>query len=100
MGSAAAVLANTSSAQALTWNYSITNSSYNYSGSLSLTTAGTTPVANQNYTVTGITGTFNGSNITGLSKYRRADQTFQWDGASMLILWIKVRQKFMQVSPL
>jgi hypothetical protein len=67
------------------WNWSFTGSG-NQSASGTFQTAEVTPTAGVIYNITGITGTYNldsvAYEITGLSDYQGAANTFQWDGTS------------------
>ena len=70
------------------WNWSFTGSFAGGTQSASGTfqTADVTPTAGVTYDITGITGTYNRDSvayeITGLSDYQGAANTFQWDGTS------------------
>ena len=71
------------------WNWSFTgdgNGDGNQSASGTFQTADVTPTAGVTYDITGITGTYNRDSvayeITGLSDYQGAANTFQWDGTS------------------
>ncbi len=71
------------------WSYA-TEQGVTASGTL--TTDGTTPQANTIYTVTAITGTYNGpdgkESITGLVDFGGADQKIQWDGTSSSSIFV------------
>jgi len=82
LGSAAVVLASNAPARALTWNWSVADSSGG-SGSGTFTTTGTTAIANTQYTVTGVTGTYNGQTLSSTpGTYLGPDNILEWDGSS------------------
>ena len=78
------VVSQVSTATALTWNWSYTGSGINASGQW--ISDGTTydPTQNTTYTIQSISGTRNGTNITGLSTIGGADQKFRWNGTNIL----------------
>lgn len=85
----ALIVACAGSAQAsIVWNWSFSDGGGVASGTF--TTAGSIPTANTPYTITGITGSFNGSAITGLVTYSGDDQTFEWDGTASSKLLLDV----------
>lgn len=80
-----AAVASAAPAQALTWNFSAVIDGIDETVSGSFETDGTTPVLNQIYTITSITGSQAGVAITGM--YDEPDSnTFQWLGSPSAIV--------------